>query len=409
MTGLVRTSRGCTEDPADVRFRLGEAVPIRVRVDGVAQATVRVLYRWPAGGQERQIDGGTIPGGTDFQVSPVLVIPPEAPAGARQLSLQALHADQTFREIARCGFDVVGAQEPTMTPVPTPIGCAPLTRLPGLVAWWPMDEGGGEVVQDRIGQPVNNVGQLSDVPGTWGLGKVGGALHFNGSTTRVDVRDDASLDVGAGGDYSLDLWVRLPASAATSGVRVLLNKQTAAGSPGYQLYLRSGVPGLQLADASGWSNFEGGEAVPKDDRWHLVAVSVDRDSARGGQFFLDGRTSGPTFDPTGRPGSLENGSILRLGATSFQGTSPFDGWMDEVEVLRSALAAEDVALLFGSDTRGKCTPSPMPSPTRRATLPPPARSVRLAHSQRVERGTAAGSTAYGYGRSWEPEWTAVRE
>lgn len=377
ISGIIRTERGCTEDPAAVSYRTGETVPISLRVDRVSQATVRVLYQWPAGGQERQIDGGTINGGANYSVSPPLVIPADAPVGARRLSLQALRADQSYGEIGHCGFDVVagGGATPTRTPTrttPPAPQCLPLAALPNLVAWWKLDERGGEVVADSILKPLANHGMVYGLPATWGAGKVAGALSFNGSSTYVQVADHDSLDMGAspGGDFTLDLWLKLPANANTTGVHVLINKQAVSGGSGYQLYLYNAQPSLQLADGGGFTNFGAGLAIPKDDQWHLLAVTVDRDQAAGGRFYLDGAPLGTPFNPGTRPGSLANASVLRLGSASFAVTSLFHGWLDEVEVIQSALGAGEIARLYSAGTLGKCTPTPPPTVTPRSTIPP---------------------------------------
>ena len=159
----------------------------------------------------------------------------------------------------------------------------------------------------------------------------------------------------------------LPAEAVTSNVRVLVNKQAASGAPGYQLYLYNAQPGLQLADESGFTNFGTTQALPKDDEWHLLAVSVWR-AGRQGQFYVDGQPWGAPFDPSIRSGSLDNGSILRIGAASFGQQSPFDGWLDEVEVLRRPLSAAQVAELYRVGSHGKCGPTPMVTPTPQPTL-----------------------------------------
>lgn len=148
ITGVIRTQRGCTEDPRAVAYRQGETVPIALRIDGVRQATVRVMYQWPAGSQERQIDGGLINGAREYTVSPPLVIPADAALGGRRVSLQVLQTDLSYREIARCGFEVTDGgdktptppsatpQSPTppqITPVITPATPGPITVTPASV------------------------------------------------------------------------------------------------------------------------------------------------------------------------------------------------------------------------------------------------------------------------------------
>jgi hypothetical protein len=55
------------------------------------------------------------------------------------------------------------------------------TQASGLVGWWPFDEKNGTIAVDSSGN--GNNGTLSSPAPTWTIGKVGGALSFNGSNT----------------------------------------------------------------------------------------------------------------------------------------------------------------------------------------------------------------------------------
>jgi hypothetical protein len=363
-----------------VNYRQRETVPISIRVGGIISATARVMYIWPDGGQERQIDGGTINGDTTYSVSPPLSIPDDAPLGGRRVTLELLQGG-SYREIARCSFAVIAGGGPTPTPTrtpdtppttPAPPTCAPLEGLPGLVAWWRLDERSGEVAVDSIANPVANNGIMCCLPLEFGAGKVAGALRFNGRDTSIDVEDHPSLDFGTSrdGDFSMAAWVKFPPGALTNGVHVAISKQASAGGPGYQLHFLNAQPSMQIADESGYTNFGAGVPVPKDDQWHHVAVAVDRDVPSGGRFYLDGAPLGQPFDPTARPGTLENASFVRIGAQSFTGMSRLDGWLDEVDIYRSALSAAAVARLHQAGSAGKCAPGPGPGPTT-----PPLRRV----------------------------------
>jgi len=159
--------------------------------------------------------------------------------------------------------------------------------------------------------PFSNDGLIYGLP-VWGVGEVGGALRFDGRTNHVNVPDHSSLDCGPspGDDFTLDAWIKLPPGSLTSGVHVAISKQTEAGGLGYQLYFYNAQPGLQLADALGYSNLGTGVAVPKDDLWHLVAVTVDTSGGIRRAWRKEGHCSGP------------------LGAPSSRSTSAFHGWAD---------------------------------------------------------------------------------
>lgn len=99
------------------------------------------------------------------------------------------------------------------------------------------------------------------------------------------------------------------------GVQTLVSQRQTTGlttARGWELFLVSGQPGLQLADAAGWANYIAGGTDLRDGGWHHLAVTVDRDDPAGGALYVDG-VEVLAFDPTGVAGSLTNTAPLRLG------------------------------------------------------------------------------------------------
>ncbi len=173
--------------------------------------------------------------------------------------------------------------------------------------------------------------------------------------------DAPELDVGDG-DFSLDAWVW---TTSDSGVVTLVDKRTEdpGGVIGYSLFLSDGMLGFQLAEGGGSSicstnpsasctNYISGTPVA-NGQWRFVAVTVDRDQAAGGVFYLDGAPVG-TFDPTIRPGSLDNASPLYLARRSLSAVAFLDGSLDEVELFQRALDATEIATLYAAGPAGKC-------------------------------------------------------
>jgi len=75
----------------------------------------------------------------------------------------------------------------------------------GLVSYWNMDEGSGDVVADSVG--VNNGTRINFTNG-WVTGKYGNGLEFNTTAEQyVDCGNDSSLNVGAD-DFSVDFWIK---------------------------------------------------------------------------------------------------------------------------------------------------------------------------------------------------------
>jgi hypothetical protein len=91
----------------------------------------------------------------------------------------------------------------------------------------------------------------------------------------------------------------------------------------------------------------------RDGVSHHVAVTVDRDSARGGNLYVDGVVV-LTFDPTNRPGSLANREPLFIGRHAATPSTSFIGLIDEVEIFGRELTAGEVLSIFTAGAAGKC-------------------------------------------------------
>ena len=95
-------------------------------------------------------------------------------------------------------------------------------QSPGLVSAYSFNEGTGTVVTDVSGN--SNNGTIGTA--TWSTsGRYGSALSFNGSTSRVDIPDSASLDLTTG--MTIEAWVR---PTTLSNWRTVLMKEQRYGS-----------------------------------------------------------------------------------------------------------------------------------------------------------------------------------
>ncbi|MFZ4574201.1 MAG: LamG-like jellyroll fold domain-containing protein [Phycisphaerales bacterium] len=236
----------------------------------------------------------------------------------------------------------------------------PCVRPPGgMWAWFPFDELAGPRANDIV---VNNDGFWSGGP-TPTPGVVAGALCYDGVNDLVRVPDAPSIDLGTG-DLTIDAWVR---TTNANGVQIICDKRV--NTPrvvGYSMYLSNGQLGFQLADGAGPSgtcacnltaactNWGSGVAgFVADGNWHLVAVTVRRGLATGGTFYVDGVAVG-TFNPTCRPGNVDNSSPLIIGRRSVSNDGYFNGCLDELEIFKRALTPAEIMGLFTANAAGKC-------------------------------------------------------
>jgi len=240
----------------------------------------------------------------------------------------------------------------THTPTPTPTPTLTCTPAPsGYTLWLPFDELAGPTSANlfagghngtHVNNPTVNVGQY-----------VANSLCFNGSNQYVNVPHYLAINPGTG-DLSIDAWVRR-SSQSGNVVRIIVDKRDPTTGIGYSLAVSFGNLVFQLADPSGFTNYRDTGTVPADNRWHFVAVTVNRISSTGGHFYIDGAPTG-TFNPTNRPGSLNNLADFRVAASVIGGNQAWLGCIDEVEFFRRQLAAQEVLNIFHARSAGKCHP-----------------------------------------------------
>lgn len=252
------------------------------------------------------------------------------------------------------------------------VRCAACVPAPaGMIGWYRFDEASGNVANDHPNVPPPSPATLSGSPAHV-PGRVANALQLDGVD---DFAQAAGKNVGAG-DFSIDLWIRVPPGAGT-GQSVILDKRTAAPAlVGYHLLLNNGSPMLQLANGTGWTNYPSGLASVADSNWHFLAVTVRRGATNGIQWYLDG-TVGTPGNPTLRTGSLSNPAPLRIGRRS-AGTPGSPGWfrgaLDELEIFNRVLSQTELNAIFQAGAGGKCKgglPRPVLEVRDRVPLPQP--------------------------------------
>ena len=104
-----------------------------------------------------------------------------------------------------------------------------------------------------------------------------------------------------------------------------------------------------MANNGNFTNYVSTTAVPADNNWHLVAVTVDRTTSCGtacGTWYLDGTAVG-TFDPSAYTNlTLNSAAPLLIGAQETGlGDEFFNGGLDELEIFNRALNATEVQAL----------------------------------------------------------------
>ena len=215
-----------------------------------------------------------------------------------------------------------------------------VTPPSGMTAWFPFDEPSGDTTANLISG--GNSGSVIGSPQR-GLGKVSNAIKFNSTSQYVRVDSQSQLNVGTG-NFSIDAWIRM-SSKAEDGARQILRK---IYSTGYMLLTINNRLALVLKDSMGQSIYNAALSSPNlaDDKWHHIAVTVDRNNPNGVIFYVDGVNVG-SANPTDRVGSLSGSQSLIIAQN-------FPGDVDEVEIFKQVLSAAEVKSLYAAQGEGKC-------------------------------------------------------
>ncbi len=252
----------------------------------------------------------------------------------------------------------------------TSISATP-AATPGLVAAFAFDEGSGSVVADGSGS--GNNGSVANT--AWVAGKYGGALSFNGTSSRVTVPDSASLHLSSA--MTLEAWVN-PATT-TAAWRDVIYK----GNDNYYLEGTSDSGGRPAAGGTFGDTY--GTSALAVNTWSYLAVSYDRTTIR---LYVNG-TQVSSLAATGAIASSTN--PLSIGSDSLYGQY-FQGLIDDVRVYNTALTQAQIQT-------DMTTPVAPPAPDTSPPSAPGALSANAVSGSRVDLswGTASdnvGVTGY---------------
>jgi hypothetical protein len=222
----------------------------------------------------------------------------------------------------------------------------------GLVSAYSFNEGVGTVLTDISGN--GNNGAITN--GTWNVtGRYGAALSFNGSNSRVDIPDSASLDLTTG--MTIEAWVR---PTTLTAWRTVLMKEQSTGLV-YALYANSDTNRPSAHVYLGSETDTRGTAQLALNTWTHLAATYDGVVLR---IFVNGaQASSRTLD-----GSLQTStSALRIGGNSIWGEY-FTGLIDEVRIYNRALTAAEIQTDMNTPI-GAAPPVDTTAPTVSMTAP----------------------------------------
>lgn len=199
---------------------------------------------------------------------------------------------------------------------------------------------------------------------TYVSGRDGKALSLNSTSANrqyLNLGKPTNLQFGTSTNFTLAFWVKSPGVA--SDPPVIANKNWASGSNvGYAL-------SLQPNNSLKWNyNTQGGSRadaeIPNvaDGKWHHIVVSHDRTTGRA-DFYKDGipvaisvktgtlyQSISSSMNIAGRTGTIDSGLSTMIGndGTGAYEVSTFDMQVDEMQVIKRSVTAQEVGDMFNS-------------------------------------------------------------
>ncbi|PJE64483.1 MAG: hypothetical protein COU90_03515, partial [Candidatus Ryanbacteria bacterium CG10_big_fil_rev_8_21_14_0_10_43_42] len=217
----------------------------------------------------------------------------------------------------------------------------------GLVGHWTFDEGSGTVAGDSSG--LGNTGTLTNGP-VWGVGKVGGALSFDGSNDYIDAGSNAILDDMS--VFSFSAWIN-PGTGAYGPQGTIVQKghgDIQLTYEGWILAFYPNAPTQLTFRAVHQTNHLLIQAPPNVftmNEWQHVVVTWDGSpNASGVKIFRNGvEVSYSTQQNGSGPKVSDVARNFLIGINSYVNT-PFKGSLDDVRIYNRALSSTDIQALY---------------------------------------------------------------
>lgn len=215
--------------------------------------------------------------------------------------------------------------------------------LPGLFAYWPLDENMGGATRGK------GEGRLSFVNGAkWVVGAKGSALEFDGKGNHVDFGAGAPLNFRAGEPFTLACWAKTEADEGA----IWSFRSSDKAKPVLAALVESGQVVGWVRDDDG---IRGAARVKganiKDGKWHHIALvrypdgNVELFLDAASQRKMKGKHSGGPITTALR--TLGSDRIPMKPGVRVKRIPDFAGGIDEFCVFRRPLKAEEIAILAG--------------------------------------------------------------
>jgi len=201
----------------------------------------------------------------------------------------------------------------------------------GLVAYYPFEEGQGDVVHDCS---PNHFDGTFVQQASWAAGKKGDGIFVQATSGCVDFGVHPELEPLA---LSVSVWMNVTSFPAVGASGYVVGESFNADVDGW----RFGSRVTDAGDLLGWEHGPGTEVdvpAPVPGAWHQVVVTFASGTL---QLFLDGAS---VETASGLPPITYDGASLRVGCRA-DGANAFNGYLDEVRLYDRVLSASEIVSL----------------------------------------------------------------
>jgi RHS repeat-associated protein len=217
------------------------------------------------------------------------------------------------------------------------------TPVTGMVAWWPGNGDGRDVVKGFDAELISGT--------TVAPAKVALGFKLDGANDFARIPQAPELNVGAGNGFSFELWIK-PTSIAAQQPVVEWNNGSAFGVHMWISTFGQGTLFINIVDSGGGSHFfnSPGGVITAGTFQHVAAT-------------YNKATGLAVLYRNGQVVAQQNLGIFtpRTNFDLYFGHRPgepsrFGGMLDEVTLYNRALTAAEIAAIAAADSAGKCPP-----------------------------------------------------
>jgi lysophospholipase L1-like esterase len=224
-----------------------------------------------------------------------------------------------------------------------------------MISYWKLDETSGTEYADSYD---DNPGEATvSAPAPEANGRVGGCQDFNGTTNRITVNDDPSLDWAFDSSFTIELWAKF--TNVSSRNKVMIGRDQGGGSPHWWVGAEqnTGNGMFVLLDSNNNGTWITGSTALNNDSWHHI-VAVKDESVDRIRLYIDGvKEDSTSHNYTAGFGAS---TTLGIGYMAYNGTPDYfyDGLLDEIALYSRALSDTEIQAHYTNGMAGQsyCVP-----------------------------------------------------